>query len=484
MKQARWLAVAALTATCGCRACGSAPPSPPPRGGSGLSILLITIDTLRADHLGVYNYRRATSPRIDDLAARGAVFGRAYTYWPKTRASMVAMLTGLYASRNGYDQAHRVLHESNPTLASTLRASGYATWAVVDNANLARTLGFGKGFDSFEEMWARKDVKDEAAGARAISDSAVGLLNAAPKDRPFFLWLHYVNPHAPYTPPPPHDSRFDDALAAGGPALKTVVGFRGGVSRRLAVPGHDRLGYYVARYDGEIAFADAEVGRVLDALAANERGKETAILLTSDHGESLGEHDYYFDHGEDLFDPCLRVPLIVVAPGGRARVRSDVLASTLDVMPTILDLAKVRYPPDLAGLSLLPVVQGQPAPARDRLFAENDRGLVGTHDARMKLVAEPVKGQAARLALYDLANDAAETRDVSRARARALQTQRAVLEGFMAERGEEWAATRQRLAGGPATSEGLPSCDACLRLLQLGYVDSCPRDCQAAAGSR
>jgi choline-sulfatase len=478
MTRARWLAVAALMATCGCRACGSAPAPAPSRGGSGLSILLITIDTLRADHLGVYDYGRATSPRIDHLAARGAVFERAYTYWPKTRASMVAMLTGLYASRNGYDQAHRVLHDFNPTLASTLQANGYATWAVVDNANLARTLGFGKGFDSFEEMWARKDVKDEAAGARAISDSAVRLLNAAPKDRPFVLWLHYVNPHAPYTPPPPFDSRFDDAQAAGGASLKTVVGFHGGVSRRLVVPGHDRLGYYVARYDGEIALADAEVGRVLDALTANDRDKDTAIVLTSDHGESLGEHDYYFDHGEDLFDPCLRVPLIVVAPGGRAKVRSDVLASTLDVMPTILDLAKIRFPPDLAGLSLLSVLQGQPAPVRERLFAENDRGLVGTLDARLKLVAEPVKGKAARLALYDLAQDPSETRDVSRTRAGELQKERAALEAFMVERVAEWAGTRQRLAGGPVTSEGLPTCDACLRLLELGYVDSCPRECQ------
>ena len=136
-------------------------------------------------------------------------------------------------------------------------------------------------------------------------------------DQPFFLWLHYVNPHAPYTPPPPYDTAFlDDGGRATGPAAAR----RGRLPRRHPArsgrsPGQDRLGYYVAQYDGEIAAVDQEVGKVLDALDRSPAAGRTLVVITSDHGESLGEHDYYFDHGQDVFDPCLRIPLLVALPG-------------------------------------------------------------------------------------------------------------------------------------------------------------------------
>jgi len=413
---------------------------------------------------------------IDALAARGTVFERAYTFWPKTRASMICMMTGLYPSKNGYDQRHRQLHGFNPTLASVLQGVGFETAAFVDNANVAGDLGFSKGFGSFEEMWTVPE-RSEADNARRITEGARHFLAEAPRDRPFFLWLHYVNPHGPYTPPPPFDRRFEDEAAESGPDLEPVTGFYGGIRRPWAVPGRTKLGYYVAQYDGEIAFTDGQVGRVLEGLEASGRDQETVIVLTSDHGESLGEHDYYFDHGADLFDPCLHVPLIVVSPEGRPGLRTDALASTLDVVPTVLDAVKVRYPPDLAGLSLLPVVTAGAVPPRSRLFAENDRGHVGTHDGRHKLIGEPYARGGYAFALYDRDTDPAELRDVKGSQPGVLAEQRAALEAFLKARSREWRATAKRLGNSNQTESSSPDCSACLQLRALGYVESCPAEC-------
>ena len=175
-----------------------------------------------------------------------------------------------------------------------------------------------------------------------------------------------MNPHAPYTPPAPFDTAFLDAQAARGPVLQPVNGFHGGVRAPVGEAARDRLGYYVAQYDGEIAAVDAEVGHVLEALERSAVRDQTLVLLTSDHGESLGEHDYFFDHGENLFDPSLRIPLVLAGPGIERGRRSSELASTLDIVPTLLDAVKVSYPPDLAGVSLLGAARGEPL-ARQRL---------------------------------------------------------------------------------------------------------------------
>jgi arylsulfatase A-like enzyme len=460
----------------------------PPRrrvdAGDPRNVVLITIDTLRADHVGAYGYTRATTPRIDALARRGIVFEQAFTFWPKTRGSMICMLTGLYPSRNGYDQAHRDLYDFNPTLASVLREAGFTTAAMVDNANVSRDVGFGRGFERFSEAWTVRG-RSEADNARAISDAAIRFVGVT-RDGPFFLWLHYVNPHAPYTPPPPYDSVFDDAAAQAGPALTPVVGFHGGLPRRWARPGRSLLGYYVGQYDGEIAFVDGEVGRVLDGLASSGRERDTVVVLSSDHGESLGEHDYYFDHGEDLFDPCLHVPLIVSAPGGPGGLRSATLASTLDIVPTILDAVKVRYPPNLAGASLWPAVIGAEAPVRERLYAENDRGLVGTHDGRFKLVETPssagltgIGAASAGRALYDRGVDRRETRDVADEQGDELARQVQALEGYRQARSAEWEQTRPRSGASETAKVRRTNCENELRLYQLGYIDNLSAECGA-----
>ena len=470
MRRALLLAALVLTA---CRPPAQPPgasPSPaatvpPAAAGNPLNVLLITIDTLRADHLGAYGYPRPTSPRIDALARSGALFERAYTFWPKTRGSFVVMMTGRRPSVNGYSKTHPILVDFNPTLAGVLKEAGYRTTALVDNPNVAARYGYSKGFDRYRETWEEKALDSEMARTRAITGEAVEFLRER-RPEPFLLWLHYVNPHAPYTPPPPHDTAFLDASSSAR-RLPVVPGFHGGIPKRWAVAGQDRLGYYVAQYDGEIAAVDQEVGQVLDALAAAGLSDKTVVVLTSDHGESLGEHDYFFDHGEDVFEPSMAIPLIVALPGAPAGVRSRALASTLDLVPTLLDLLKVSYPPDLAGVSLLADVRGQASRAAVRLFGQNERNLTATWDERYRLVATPADA-GATLALYDRASDPGETRDVSRSRPEALRAARRELELFQERADREWARTRPLLEG--KAGELPMSREARERLCALGYL--------------
>jgi arylsulfatase A-like enzyme len=466
-----WLAVLALSllgcpgpaATTGAR--------PKAKAGNRLNVLLITIDTLRADHLGTYGYARATSPRIDAWAKSGAVFDQAYTYWPKTRGSFVALLTGRRASQTGYGKSHPMLLGFNPTLASLLKAAGYTTSASVDNPNVARSLGYGQGFDVYRETWEETVLATEMDRTRAITEDGVRFLKQAAEEPPFFLWLHYVNPHAPYTPPPPYDTAFLDAAAESGPRLPVVKEFHGGIPRQWAVPGRDRLGYYVAQYDGEIAAVDREVGRVLDALEASPAQARTLVVLTSDHGESLGEHGYYFDHGEDLFDPSLRIPLVVAGPGVKPGHRSPLFATTLDLVPTVLDAVKVSYPPELSGESLWPAASGGTRPDRPRLFAQNDRNLVAGWDRRFKVVATP-EGDDLRYALYDRDKDPGETKDVGTARPEDLKPGRRELEVFIERVERESVKMRALLAGEPAKEKLSPQ--ACEQMRALGYIpDGC-----------
>jgi arylsulfatase A-like enzyme len=442
---------------------------PSPASGTGFNVVLITIDTLRADHLGLYGYRRATSPRLDAFAKQAAVFDAAYTYWPKTRASMIMMLTGRRPSQNGYSKTHPVLLDFNATLASVLQTAGYTTAAYVDNANVAAQLGYAKGFDSYMEAWQRPELKSEMDRTHAITEGGLAAIRNAPPGKPFFLWLHYVNPHAPYSPPAPYDARFLDEASRGGPELRVGKGYREGIHEQLAVPGQRRLGYYVAQYDGEIAAVDEQVGRVLEALAEKDRLERTVVAVTSDHGESLGEHDYYFDHGENLFDPSLRIPLLLAAPGVKPQ-RSEALASTLDLLPTLLDAVKVSYPPDLAGRSLLAGLAGGKASPHERLFAQNDYNLRATFDRRYKLVATPV-GDKDQWGLYDRSSDAGETRNVRPRRTDEFREQRRELDLYFEMMDKEWVATRKRVEGKPGEPKMTPA--ACEQMRALGYVANC-----------
>jgi arylsulfatase A-like enzyme len=381
-------------------------PAPAPRN-SGISVLFITIDTLRPDHMSTYGYPRRTSPEIDALAARGVTFDLAFTYWPKTRGSFAAMFTGLYASQHGLTVRDRDLPEFNVTLAETFQNAGYRTAAAVDNGNLDAALGYAQGFDTYEQTFLREGT-DEVERTEIITRFGEELLSRR-EEAPFFLWLHYVNPHTPYTPPAEYLDRFrGDGVVPRGGEIPKVVGFHGGVNRQTEIEGARFWGDYVDRYDAEILLADEHVGRVLKALEASSYASSTLVVLTSDHGESLGEHDYYFDHGDDLFNPSLRIPLLISFPGFLpAGERVSGAVSTLDLYPTILDLAQLSFPPNLQGRSVLSLVRGTSSRLHDALLFQNDRHMTAISNGRLKLVRDFEGG----LELYDMYRDPGETED-------------------------------------------------------------------------
>ena len=380
---------------------------PPPMTNAGVNVLLVTVDTLRADHLSVYGYPRATSPNIDALAAKGVVFDRAFTYWPKTRGSFAALFTGLYASQHGLTVRDRDLPDFNQTLAETLADAGYDTAAAVDNGNLDEALGFAQGFSDYFQSWLDHETElDRTEAITAYGERFLG--QRADAGAPFFLWLHYVNPHTPYDPPAEALATFrGDGIIPRGPELERVTGYHGGVNRKhVAVDGETSWGDYVDRYDAEILVSDEHVGRVMRALEANGLSETTLVIFTSDHGESLGEHDYFFDHGFDLFNPSLRIPLIVSFPGMLPQgERAAGAVSSLDVYPTVLDLSQVSYPPDLQGKSILPLVRGTTDEIHEEIFFQNDHHLMAISNGRLKLVHNP---RSDAFELYDMYRDPSE----------------------------------------------------------------------------
>ena len=458
---------AAGAAACAGRPSESASTKPRAEAKERPPVILITVDTLRPDHMSVYKYARNTTPRLAAWAAKGAVFEQAYTYWPKTRGSFVAIMTGRTAGESGYSPKHPELHAFNPTLAETLQKEGYDTAAFVDNANVASSLGFSRGFKTYVEMWADAALQDEVARTEAITKRGIEFVRSKGANDGFFLWLHYVNPHAPYTPPAPFDAAFTDRPKAD-PTLKVVDGFFGGVSKQWAIPGKRLLSDYVNAYDGEIAYADTQLDQVLGALdAAGVLGRAT-VVVTSDHGESLGEHDYYFDHGANLFDPVQRIPFIVLGRGAKA-VRSDVLVSTLDIMPTLLDAARVSFPSGLAGRSVLPFAAGRQESTRDTLVGENDRGHQGIWDRRYKLIDTDPRATKSVRQFFDRSEDPGERKprpdlkEAARKFEMGLDEHRDV-EARSAMR------TRAQLEGKVSPKHSEAECE---QLKALGYVAEC-----------
>jgi arylsulfatase A-like enzyme len=450
---------------------GSDDPSVAPVN-AGINVVLITVDTLRADHLSNYGYPRLTSPNIDALAQRGTTFDIAFTYWPKTRGSFAALFTSRFASQHGLTVRDRDLPEFNQTLAETLQASGYRTAAALDNGNLDAALGFSQGFETYEQTWLDEDTT-ELERTESITRFGENYLASSDDERPFLLWLHYVNPHTPYTPTDEALAVFrGDDIIPRGPELERVTGYHGGVNKKhVAVEGETHWGDYVDRYDAEILITDEHVGRVLGALDASEHAGTTLVVFTSDHGESLGEHDYFFDHGYDLFNPSLRIPLIVSFPGMLPKAERVVGAvSSLDVYPTVLDIAQVGFPPELQGKSVLPLVRGTTDRLHDNVFFQNDHHQMAITNGRLKLIHYPDD----HFELYDMYGDPTEDTNRYAGSESTIAPFKAELGSFRT-RTKAWQQTttalREEQGADPVQDDELS--DATRELLKpLGYIDS------------
>jgi arylsulfatase A-like enzyme len=348
-RPARLAALALLVASC----------AEPPQARL---LLLATVDTLRADELGAYGSALGLTPRLDELAGRCSVFEAAYAPAPFTLPSVAALLTGRYPEELGIWSNESAVSETAPTLAEALRERGWRTGAVVSNFVLRAGSGLARGFDRYDDVYESEEVvrRWPERVAEDATDAALDLLErfVADAEERVFVWVHYQDPHGPYDPPAGRRERHlaREREAAGGRRRLPVGDDHSGLG---AIPGYQYLSgrrevaYYRAGYRGEIEYVDEQVGRLLDAVEALGMAEQTVVVFAADHGESLGEDDVWFAHGEHLTDAQVRVPLLLCVPGRAPERRGDVV-SLLDVRPTLLAL--------LEGLAV-----GAGSPGRDLL---------------------------------------------------------------------------------------------------------------------
>ena len=278
-------------------------------------VILISIDTCRADHLSCYGFDRATTPQIDAIAGEGILFANAHTPVPLTLPAHCSMLTGTYPI---YHKVHANLDyklgDSHNTLAEILQVQGYDTAAVVSSVVMHHDVGIGQGFDQYFDGPERTFGAFEQVG-QETTRQAIEFLQQQ-RQQPFFLFLHYFDPHTEYTPPEPYATEYADDL-----------------------------------YSGEIAYTDMCIGQVIDQLKSMGLYESTLIIITSDHGESLGEHNES-THGYYIYQSSIHVPLIIRAPGMKRMQRIDQLVCLVDIVPTILGYLDLPIPAHIQGFDL------------------------------------------------------------------------------------------------------------------------------------
>ncbi|MEE8580116.1 MAG: sulfatase [Myxococcota bacterium] len=324
-------------------------------------LLLVSVDTLRADQLGVYGNPLGLTPHIDALMQGGTLFERAFATCSYTLPSIAALMTGRYPEELGISGNGSRLTSESATLAEILRTRGWRTGAVVSNYVLQEGSGIERGFDYFDDhlpqMESNREVPERIAAA--TTDAALRMFDRLNESAGggAFLWIHYQDPHGPYLPPAGKRERFIELERQRPDGKRRIeAGSRRGLGSipTYQVVGEEReVAFYRAGYKGEISYLDDEIGRLMQALDDRGVDEGAVIVFTSDHGEGLGENDYWFAHGEYLSDPLVRVPLSIHLPGRSGSRRSDPVSS-IDLLPTLL-----------AHLGLAPVAR---APGRD-LFA-------------------------------------------------------------------------------------------------------------------
>lgn len=433
------------------------------------NVLLITLDTVRADRLGCYGGAPGTSPHLDRLAREGVLFERARAPMPMTRPSHASLFTSQAPRRHGVVYNARTLPADRPTLAETLRAAGYRTAAFLSVWLLDERSGLTRGFDAVSTPAGQERIAPETAAA------VLAWLGSAADDTPFLLWMHLFDAHTPYAPP-----------AAFAPETSSDE------ARHLPVADWGRLGVvaeahggdlpapYLARaqalYDGEIRAVDAAVGAVIAALRDRGWLDATLIVVTADHGECF-EHGIYFQHSTCLYEGAVRIPLLLrYPPALPAGMRRGEVAESVDVAPTVLALLDLPRPDSFEGVSLVDgprpraIVVQHPEPPpdnverrrRDFSGVRSVAGVaarawgsgIGQHaviDGDWKAILGPDTAE-----LYDLAADPGETRDLAAAHPERLAAARARLAAW--QRGAAAAPDGEALD--PATRE---------RLRALGY---------------
>ena len=373
------LLLAALLGTTGLEGCGEGPPEPARR-----NLLLITIDTLRADALGTYGYSRPITPRIDCFAKSAFVFEHAHSSASWTLPSMVSLMTSLHPTTHRCQRDGARLPPSVETLAERLEEGGFHTGAITTHVYLTREHGLDQGFDDFDQDLVRENApaSHEQISSDKVARRARAWLNARahePRAGRWFLWVHFFDPHQVYKPHP-------------------------GITEALGSTDRDL-------YDGEIAFTDRYVGDVLDALDELDLAGDTVVALAADHGEEFRDHGLR-GHRNSLYEEVLRVPLLLRVPGARPRRIAEPVG-TIDLAPTLLELLGAA-PFDVSqGCSLVPLLEGREEDLPP-LFAEirrqGQKDWQSWIEGRWKLIHDLTHH---RTLLFDLQADPAEQHDLA-----------------------------------------------------------------------
>jgi len=320
--------------------CGESAPAP-------RSLLLVTVDTLRADHLSSYGYERETSPGLDQLAAEGVRFRNEIIQRGGTWPSLTSILTSMYPRSHGVRSNGDLLDPSKRTIAELLREQGFRTAAFLANMLTAEHRGFDEILLFGDKAKGGRDVAAAANAVEWLRDHG---------GKRFFLWLHLMGPHDPYGPAPEYRESFDTGyvgpLDGSRKILQKIHARRHQLSER-------ELAHVVSLYDAEILQVDARIRTVLDALDDLDIASDTLVVFSSDHGEELYGHNFYFFHSLSIYESVLRVPLIFSLPGRLPRGKTvDAIVESIDLAPTMFELLGLPIPDDFEGTSLVPLISG------------------------------------------------------------------------------------------------------------------------------
>ena len=411
------------------------------------NVVLITLDTTRADHLACYGYAEVKTPHLDSLARRGVLFEQAATTSPLTLPAHCSILTGMYPTYHGVRiNGNTALNEEQTTVAEVLAAQGYRCGAFIGAFVLDGRWGLKQGFQEYDDQFDLKKYKHLDLGAvqrpgNEVMDAALDWLEEN-KESPFFAWIHLYDPHTPYEPPEPYLSEY-------GP--RGLVGL----------------------YDGEIAFMDQQIGRCLRWLENNGLDKSTVLVLVGDHGEGLGSHGEG-THGYFIYDYAIHVPLIIVTPFESLQgVRVASQTRVVDIFPTLMEILGTAFPAEAHGRSLLPLMFRPEKREESCAYAESMSPnlqfgwspLLSLRTTRYKYIDAP------RAELYDLSLDAGEQTNLSRQNPATIKEMKDILDRLVDETGRD----------APAPQAANLDKETMERLSALGYIGA-PVAAKKAAG--
>jgi arylsulfatase A-like enzyme len=397
------------------------------------NIVLITADALRADHLSCYGYGRKTSPNIDQFARESVLFENAVSPASWTLPALASLFTSLYPSFHGTNVWDARLLSSKSTLPNILNKNGYLTAACVDNIFLYPSYGLSEGFDFYK--YRNAGVEEQVQTVTKWLDSM--------KDQKFFLWVHFLSPHAPYLAPLPFSSAFGKPVHPNLDASISMLTLIEQSGRRLSPS--DRA-YFISQYDGKMLYLDDIIKRLFDHLKQLDLYQDTLVIFLSDHGEQFQEHGH-LQHGNSLYEEEIHVPLIIKLPSDwrQSGIRIPGVMSSIDVFPTILDLINVLPPDSIQGKSLIPLLRQMPFRDNTVISELHVAGKIAIRKGRYKYIyADPkiiaetrkdprfLKSQVKPFEeLYDLETNPAETRNLSGARPDLLDFYRSHRDKFM-----------------------------------------------------